>query len=388
MRFYNFMVGLNCPGNYAGKILIVSFFGVHVPLIGLAVFAVFFGPLPVSQTWPFLVATVVFTGLGTGITLWANYALLAPMRAASAAMREYLAHKQVVALPVNSQDDAGQLMTDIVEGITRLDHAIDAANVSRDEIEEKHRSTFAVLSEMSHELRTPLNHIIGFSELMQNETLKPIGGNEEHGYAGIINQSGGELLKVIDNILELSQIESDRVELDTESIDITVMARNVFGLAYHHANERRVELKMPKYVGSAWVDADQRALKQVFLQSLMAAVDSTPEGGKVALSVATTGNNVAIVIMDNGAPFVRDDVPAQLRGQFGDALDESAEGPRIESASKLGLMLTVVHALVQRQGGTLELANDAGGQGKSITVCLPSSNGLTDGNVVSMQQAA
>lgn len=371
MRFYDFMVNLGFPRSYIGKILLVNFLGIHVPVLGLTAYAVMMGPYPLSETWPFLAVTVVATGVGTVVTLYANYALLAPIRSVSMAMRQYLADKSVAVLPLNRKDEAGHLMSDVMEGITRLDHAIDAEKAAREDTEDRHRDAFSTLSEMSHELRTPLNHIIGFSELMQSDTLAPLSNSNVPNYPSIIEQSGGDMLEVVESILALSEIEAERVCFEPENVDMDVIGRNVFGLAHHHAQERDIELVYRTDTEIHEVQADTRALKQVLQQSIMVALETTPNGRTVEVILSEGADGVVFEVRCEGAPFGRDDIPVALRETCNSLSGISGDEHQLSSVSRAGLSLVVIHALVQRQGGTLVLSNISGDGGKSIRVRLP-----------------
>eukprot|EP00657_Telonema_sp_P-1_P005931 TRINITY_DN23769_c0_g1_i1.p1 TRINITY_DN23769_c0_g1~~TRINITY_DN23769_c0_g1_i1.p1 ORF type:complete len:154 (-),score=50.30 TRINITY_DN23769_c0_g1_i1:74-535(-) len=113
-----------------------------------------------------LLALLIATLLGTGATLVAIYGLLSPVRRAARALNTYLDERKVPALPTSLNDEAGVLLANVQESVTRLDAALDAADTQRTEMERSYREKFEVLSSMSHEIRTPLNHIIGFAEMM------------------------------------------------------------------------------------------------------------------------------------------------------------------------------------------------------------------------------
>ncbi len=107
-------------------------------------------------------------------------------------------------LPSNYTDAVGVLLRDVQEGVTRLDTVIDLAETAREKAIRERQESHAMLSGMSHELRTPLNAIIGFSEIMQNEMLRPVGQPTYKEYAADMVASGSGLLTMIEKILDLS----------------------------------------------------------------------------------------------------------------------------------------------------------------------------------------
>ena len=99
-----------------------------------------------------------------------------------------------------------------------------ASNVVRAEAASEAKSTF--LANMSHELKTPLNAIIGFSEIIENERTGPVGTPQYKGYAADINRSGLHLLSIIDNVLDLVKLDSDKLKLERGAVDPAAAARS------------------------------------------------------------------------------------------------------------------------------------------------------------------
>ena len=357
MWLYNYLSGLRYPRSYLGKILLVSFLGVHVPLIGLVGYVVLASSLAWPEVLPILIVTLVATLVGTGATLAALYALLSPVRAASKAVRDYLAAKTVPALPTGAADEAGRLMADVQEGITRLDIALDAAHAARLRAEEDRRSKFELLSHMSHELRTPLNHIIGFSEVMQHEMLGPLGGGAYVGYAGDINASGAGLLELIQSVLDLSQIEAGGFVPETEAVDVAAVAVQAVALKRMLANQAGVRIDLGGQAMLPAIAADPRAIKQIMLQMVSAAIAKAAPGSTVKVALRRAGLAVSVICESSGEPLMRDDVPAAIAEAFeGDAARLPASAGS-ESLSATGLALALTHSLAKLGGATLTVAN-------------------------------
>ncbi len=360
MRFYRFMNGLGWPGSYLGKILLVSFLGVHVPMIGAVLYTVLASELPLVEVQGILIALLVATLLGTGATMASIFALLAPVRAAAKAINHYLSDRRVPALPTRMRDEAGVLMANVQEGVTRLDTALDAARAQRDEANREKQQAFEMLSGMSHELRTPLNHIIGFAEIMSNETLGPLGQEMYRGYANDIGSSGGQLLGVLQSVLELSEIEAGKVEAVHEQVSLRAAVDQAVHLQHMHAQGAGVELSQgaPVELG---VQADPRAVKQMLVGLLGLAIENAPAGGLVGISLQREADRAVVTVADGGRAWGPDDLPPELRGAAASAAGAPNSGG-IDSVSPTAVRLAVICSLARLQGASVTLDQSHGGR--------------------------
>jgi signal transduction histidine kinase len=167
------------------------------------------------------------------------------------------------------------------------------------------RSKSEFLANMSHELRTPLNAVIGFSELMLNEMLGPLGNPRYREYAYDIRQSGAHLLSVINDILDLSKIEAGRVELDEETFDPAEAITATLRIVRERAEQRHVALSAPPAKLATKLRADERKLKQILLNLLSNAVKFTPEGGSVKVTTERGPDGLVISVSDTGSAWRR-----------------------------------------------------------------------------------
>jgi signal transduction histidine kinase len=160
------------------------------------------------------------------------------------------------------------------------------------------RAKSEFLSNMSHELRTPLHAIIGFSELICEQTGGPMDSNHPN-WAGEILANGRHLLEVINNVLELSKIESGHYEHSDARVDLAFVARECIASVRLKAEANQVCIDCT--IANATVMTDRRAMKQVLLNLLDNAVKFTPAMGNVSIhtELAPDGS-VAIVVADTG----------------------------------------------------------------------------------------
>ena len=233
------------------------------------------------------------------------------------------------------------------------------------EAEIANRTKSEFLANMSHELRTPLNAIIGFSDIIKDERLGPIGSDRYRDYAADINDSGQHLLALINNILDLSKIESGTDELCEESIDIPAVAhsltRLLTGLA--QANNVRLELDVPDDI--PLLHADERKVKQILLNLLSNAIKFTPGGGTVTLKIWTRAKSGYIFqVIDTGVGIAFEDIPRALAPfqQIDSGLNRKHEGT--------GLGLPLAKSLVEMHSGYLDLQSEVG-VGTTVTVRFP-----------------
>lgn len=217
------------------------------------------------------------------------------------------------------------------------------------------------IAEVSHELRTPLTHIIGFSELIEREIFGPAGERNVE-YAGLIRKSGGDLLDLVNGILDLSKIDAGRYELELETFDARAIVEEVARLSSDAAERKRLSLTTAISEGPLTVRADARALRRMLTNTLGNAVKFTPEGGKVVLAARGEDGRLVIDTIDNGPG-----IPEVERDRLGEAYVRGASGAAVEGT---GLGLALVRALADLHGGALSF-HEAPGGGALVRIDLP-----------------
>lgn len=238
------------------------------------------------------------------------------------------------------------------------------------------RAKTVFLANMSHELRTPLNAVIGFAEIMEGQLFGPIGSPRYLDYARDIRESGAHLLEVINDILDLSKIESGKVELNEEELDLARIIQSVARLLQHRAARAGLSLhtELPQQMPSVY--ADGRLLRQILLNLLSNAVKFTDAGGTITTSVELleTGG-LALHVADTGIGMDPAEVPIALTPfrQLDNSLSRKFQGT--------GLGLPLVKSLVELHGGTL-LIETALNVGTTITVVLPAERVLSRPNLL------
>ncbi|HET6321168.1 MAG TPA: HAMP domain-containing sensor histidine kinase [Hyphomicrobium sp.] len=221
------------------------------------------------------------------------------------------------------------------------------------------------LATMSHELRTPLNAILGFSEVMKEEMFGPLENPKYREYAGNIHESGKHLLHLINEILDLTRIESGRYELHEEPVRLADVIDECHRLLKLRADGKGIEVVEEADPDLPVVWADQRALRQICLNLMSNALKFTPKGGRITLSVGPMPDGGQYLsVRDNGPGIPADEIPKVLQafGQGTLAL-QTAEGGA-------GLGLAIVQNLIALHGGNLDLQSELR-KGTEAKITLP-----------------
>lgn len=233
------------------------------------------------------------------------------------------------------------------------------------ELVNKIRSEF--LANMSHELRTPLNTVMGFSKMIANHKDRPLKDNEVVEYAGIIHEAASHLLKVINDILDISKLQSGRYVMESRIVEVDEVLRTCVLRFRPQAEQAGVTLTEKIDSNLMTVSGDAGKLTQVFSNILSNAIKFTPQGGEVILSALNASpDHVAISISDTGIGMSGEDIDIALT-PFG-----QVDGSRTRWREGTGLGLPIANALVHMHEGVMTIQS-APGSGTDVRVQIPSS---------------
>ncbi len=227
------------------------------------------------------------------------------------------------------------------------------------------RTKSDLIANMSHELRTPLNAIIGFSETMKGEIFGSVGSDKNREYLIDIHQSGQHLLELINDILDVSAIEADALELHEENVNLGNIVKASIRIINPRAATGQVTIISSIDPETPLIFMDERRGKQILLNLLSNAVKFSPKGGEVSVSAWTNDDgSLAVAIADNGIGMTKEDVTLALSffGQVDSGLDRKHEGT--------GLGLPLTRGLIELHGGTLEIKSEEA-SGTIVTVTFP-----------------
>ena len=235
---------------------------------------------------------------------------------------------------------------------------------AKEEAEIASRSKTEFLANMSHELRTPLNAIIGFSQVMADQHMGPLGSQRYVGYARDICTSAQHLLGIIGDILDVSKLEAGKVELDEEDTDIATIIRDVMQLVSERARslEVGIELEIPPTLPQ--LRADSLKLKQVLLNLITNAVKFSEAGSRVVLSASFDEAGFRVTVADEGIGMDEPEIETAVT-RFGQV---ASPWSRRHPGTGLGLPLAI--GLVELHGGKLVIESRKG-IGTTVTFTLP-----------------
>jgi PAS domain S-box-containing protein len=231
----------------------------------------------------------------------------------------------------------------------------DAANLAKSEF----------LAKMSHELRTPLNAVLGFSELIKNQVMGPLGSQKYGEYAADLGDAGRHLLALVNDILDLSKIEAGEARLNPEEIYVEEEVRAAPSLVKIRAQAGGVNVEIKEPAHPPQLYADRRMFKQILTNLLSNAIKFTDEGGKVTLKYWNNGDNGYVFeVSDTGVGLAPEDIPKAFApfSQVDNRLNRKHEGT--------GIGLPLTKSIVELHGGTLELESELGA-GTTVTVTFP-----------------
>lgn len=263
------------------------------------------------------------------------------------------------------RDEEGRITSVLSSGedITDQRAAEEELRRARDDAEAANRAKSDFLSNMSHELRTPMNAILGFGQLLQMVDAPEL--SEKHqGYVEHIMSSGQHLLTLINEVLDLSQIESGKIELSLEPVEVNDAIADCLELTVPLAEKRSIKLDADAMSSHNAVSADFTRLKQVILNLLSNAIKYNHEGGTVRLRTEETDSqNLRISIEDNG-PGIPQERQSELFKPF------SRLGLESSAIEGTGIGLSLTKRLIELMGGSIGFQSTYG-SGSTFWVELP-----------------
>lgn len=270
--------------------------------------------------------------------------------------RTYLMEEQTRSAHRNLEDALAEL--------TKKNAALDVASEqARTALEAKNE----FLASMSHELRTPLNAIIGFAEAMQMQVFGEI---QPHyvAYANDIVTAGYHLLGLINDVLDVSVIETGEVTLSMESVCLAPLVDQARSLLLLRAEAKHIDLSAVRCDPSVRIRADERRALQILVNLLTNAVKFTPEGGKIGVDVARQPGSppfIAFTVWDTGFGIASEN-HERVFEKFQQCVNDTYSG----KPEGTGLGLHISRRLARLMGGDIELES-ALGEGARFTVLLP-----------------
>jgi signal transduction histidine kinase len=258
-----------------------------------------------------------------------------------------------------------QLQVRLAERSTEMERIARDRDAARQRAEQANRAKSVFLTMMSHELRTPLNAILGFSELGPMIKVEPPLPAQITDYFGLIHQSGDHLLRMINDILDLSKVEAGKMELERTELDVGDAINSTLHLVAQQADSLGLKLEIVIDTPPPRLFADERAVRQILFNLLSNAARFTPAGGTVGVHAsAMADGGASLAVHDTGVGIPPDQI-ARVTLPF-----EQIDNAYAQSHGGTGLGLPLVDGLVRLHGGSLTIESEVGA-GTRVTVRFP-----------------
>lgn len=258
-------------------------------------------------------------------------------------------------LQVHSTDELGQL----AESMNKMVERLESQTIERRHAEQASQAKNLFLANMSHEIRTPLNAILGFSEILQDQHLAE---KDKQRYAAIIRRTGESLNTIINDILDISKIEADRVETHESAFSLTQMLSDLYALLKMRCDEKGIQLVFER-IGtvSDYIVSDQTRLRQILTNIVGNSIKFT-EKGHVMLTYEVRGSMLFFTVSDTGAG-----IPKEQRTNLFKVFSQGDSSVR-KKYGGTGLGLSIAQKLSQLLGGNAGLLDSEEGMGSLFFV--------------------
>jgi PAS domain S-box-containing protein len=250
---------------------------------------------------------------------------------------------------------------------------------SEDELRNAKRETLRAasakaefLAKVSHEIRTPLNAMTGFAEVIMAERFGPIGNERYREYIKDIHAAGTHLVSMLNDLLDLSRIETGQIELNFASVNLNDLTQQCVGIMQPHANRARIIIRTSLTPGLPLVVADERSLRQIVLNLIANSIKFTGPGGQVIVSTVFTDSREGVLrVRDTGSGMSEKDIAAALE-PFRQVATSGSWG---SGGTGFGLPLTKALAEANRANFSIKSAPNAG---TLVEIAFPPSRIVAD----------
>jgi len=266
--------------------------------------------------------------------------------------------------------EAGEKFCAVFRDITAWKKTEEELTNARHQAEIASTAKSDFLAKISHEIRSPLNAIIGFSEVMMDERFGPIGNERYRQYLRDIHSSGGQLIALLNDLLDLSKIETGKLDLIFANVNLNDVTQQCVAIMQQQANRDRVIIRTSLPPNLPQIVADARSVRQIVLNLLSSSIKLTGAGGQVIVSTALTDDQeVVLRVRDTGAGMSAQELQAAL-----EPFRQLATAARW-GASGTGLGLPITKALAEANHASFKITSVVD-DGTLVEVAFPATRVL------------
>jgi PAS domain S-box-containing protein len=266
--------------------------------------------------------------------------------------------------------EGGEKLCVVLRDVTAWKHTAEELTDAKQTAEKASIAKSEFLAKISHEIRTPLNAIIGFSEVMMDERFGPIGNERYRQYLKDIHASGGHLISLLNDLVDLSKIEAGKLDLTFASVSLNDLTQQCVAIMQQQASREHVIVRTSLSANLPQIVADARSVRQIALNLLSNSIKFTGAGGQVIVSTALTDDQeVVLRVRDTGTGMSEKDLETALEPfrQVATVANWSSSGT--------GLGLPIIKALVEANHARFRIASEVG-SGTLVEVAFPTTRVL------------
>ncbi|MDX1447030.1 HAMP domain-containing sensor histidine kinase [Lishizhenia sp.] len=345
MKLYTQLSKTGLLKSYSSKFLAVAFLGIHVPLIGIILFIVFNEGGFTTST--IIILTLILTLGATALTLFVLNKLLAPLKLAKSSLKNYLENQELPNLPLDFNDEIGELLKDLQFSIKTFDHLI-----------ESKQNTIEILS---HDLRSPCNNINTLLDMYQKKTdPKDRAIIIEH-----IRTTTNQQLELITNTLINLRDESiTQGKLKKERLNLNHIIHDVINAQKAALDNKKIKLRLNAQ-SELNINGNETAFRQVFNNLIGNAIKFSETNSEIIIASQIFKSQMRIDIIDQGIGF-DNSISEALFKPF---TEYSRKGTKNEPSEGMGLFIS--RRFINKHSGTLEATSPGPNQGSTFTIQLP-----------------
>jgi signal transduction histidine kinase len=306
-----------------------------------------------------LIALVVFSAVVTGFfSLWVARTITERVSVVSAAIRRLAGGDLRARIDVAGGDEVARLATDVNSLATRLQ----AAEEERAALDRERRE---LTTAISHDLRTPLASLRAMVEALDDQVVTDTGERER--YYGTMRREIERLSRMIDDLFVLAQIDAGALKLQPQPVDLCEIAADVVDAMHVQAQRNEIRLCLDASPRACRMNLDGARMDRALANLLRTAIEHTPAGGTVRVSIAQANGAVEVSVSDDGEGIDPADAP-RIWERFYRA--EKSRRRSSDGADGVGLGLAIVRGIVEAHGGSVGVESTPG-CGATFVIRLP-----------------